>query len=87
MGPGIGPSVAPAAITSLPPPPPSLPANPRTAAAAVSGVPPVPDAAYTAATVSAGPQPATMFTGAPAAPVQETIAEEPEAEAAATAAA
>lgn len=70
IGPGIGPAVGPSSISSLPPPPPSLPAPPRQAAAA-SGAQPVPDAAYNAATVSAGPQPATIFAGAPvaAAPV------------------
>ena len=64
MGPGIGPAVVPA-TSSLPPPPPSLPLPPNPSVAAG-------DAGYTAATVSAAPQPSVpMFNLAPgqAAPV------------------
>ena len=60
MGPGIGPAVVPAS-SSLPPPPPSLPLPPNPA-----------DAGFTAATVSAAPQPSVpVFNLAPgqAAPV------------------
>lgn len=50
--------------TSLPPPPPSLPAPPhQLATAGGSGVP---DPAFAAATVSAGPQPASMYSSQPA---------------------
>lgn len=49
-GPGIGPSAGPG-VPSLPVPPPSLPAAPRA----------VPDSTYAAATISAAPQPASMY--------------------------
>lgn len=64
MGPGIGPAVVPA-TTSLPPPPPSLPLPPNPVVAAGDG-------GFTAATVSAAPQPSVpAFNLAPgqAAPV------------------
>ncbi|KAF7978110.1 hypothetical protein HWV62_1524 [Athelia sp. TMB] len=51
IGPGIGPAAAPAPMTGLPPAPASLPAVPQ---ASSSGQ-------YSAATVSSGPQPASMF--------------------------
>ncbi|KAJ8517550.1 hypothetical protein ONZ45_g5272 [Pleurotus djamor] len=54
IGPGIGPAAAPPPLTSLPPAHASLPAPPQ--AAAVANNP-----AYTAATVSSGPQPASLF--------------------------
>ncbi|KAG6335876.1 hypothetical protein ID866_3213 [Astraeus odoratus] len=54
IGPGIGPAAAPPPpITSLPPPPASLPAPPTQAAVA--------NPAFSAATVSSGPQPASAF--------------------------
>ncbi|KIM48855.1 hypothetical protein M413DRAFT_15132 [Hebeloma cylindrosporum] len=53
IGPGIGPAAAPPALTSLPPAPSSLPA------------PPTNSGAYTAATVSSGPQPASMYNAQP----------------------
>ncbi|KAK7693235.1 hypothetical protein QCA50_002801 [Cerrena zonata] len=59
IGPGIGPAAAPAPLTSLPTAPASLPPPPTQA-----GVPPNP--AFTAATISSGPQPASMYP--PAAP-------------------
>lgn len=49
IGPGIGPVAVPVPLTSLPPPPASLPA------------PPQPAGNYTAATVSSGPQPASVY--------------------------
>lgn len=52
IGPGIGPAAAPPPLTTLPPPPASLPAPPT--AAVASG-------AYSAATVSSGPQPASLY--------------------------
>ncbi|EJD06005.1 uncharacterized protein FOMMEDRAFT_104418 [Fomitiporia mediterranea MF3/22] len=58
-GPGIGPSAGPG-VPSLPAPPPSLPAPPRQAAGTPGAVS---DPAFAAATVSAGPQPATMYAG------------------------
>ena len=64
MGPGIGPAVVPA-TSSLPPPPPSLPLPPNPTVATS-------DAGFTAATVSAAPQPSVpIFNLAPgqAAPV------------------
>lgn len=67
IGAGIGPAVGPSTMTSLPPPPPSLPAPPRLSATSSGGAS-VPDSAYTAATVSAGPQPATMYAGVPSGP-------------------
>ncbi|KAH8117529.1 Pre-mRNA splicing factor PRP21 like protein-domain-containing protein [Phellopilus nigrolimitatus] len=64
-GPGIGPSVGPGVTPSLPPPPASLPAPPRP----ITSTPGVAaDPAFAAATVSAGPQPASMYS-AQAAPV------------------
>ncbi|KZT11481.1 uncharacterized protein LAESUDRAFT_809403 [Laetiporus sulphureus 93-53] len=59
IGPGIGPAAAPAPLTSLPPPPASLPAPPMQGGAPA-------DAAYSAATVSSGPQPASLFPSQPA---------------------
>ncbi|KAI5123285.1 hypothetical protein M0805_009306 [Coniferiporia weirii] len=56
IGPGIGPSAGPGVMPSLPPPPPSLPAPPRQPGTPVSS-----DPAFAAATVSAGPQPASMY--------------------------
>ncbi|KAI0818864.1 Pre-mRNA splicing factor PRP21 like protein-domain-containing protein [Irpex lacteus] len=50
IGPGIGPAAAPAPLATLPPAPASLPAPP------IQGTP-----AYTAATVSSGPQPASAY--------------------------
>lgn len=55
IGPGIGPAAAPAPLTGLPPAPASLPAVPQ---ASGSG-------SYSAATISSGPQPASMY-GQPA---------------------
>ena len=55
IGPGIGPAAIPAPLNSLPPAPSSLPAPP--AAMGAAG----PNPAYSAATVSSGPQPASMF--------------------------
>ncbi|KAI0078180.1 hypothetical protein K474DRAFT_1660836 [Panus rudis PR-1116 ss-1] len=55
IGPGIGPAAAPSPLTSLPPAPASLPPPPT------QGGPGGPSASYTAATVSSGPQPASMF--------------------------
>ncbi|EPT05893.1 hypothetical protein FOMPIDRAFT_1110699 [Fomitopsis schrenkii] len=54
IGPGIGPAAAPAPMTGLPPPPTSLPAPP------IQGGAPG-DPAYSAATVSSGPQPASLY--------------------------
>ena len=54
IGPGIGPAAVPAPLTSLPPAPVSLPAPPLQ-----SGAPG--GAAYSAATVSSGPQPASLY--------------------------
>lgn len=53
IGPGIGPAAVPPPLTSLPPAPSSLPA------------PPTNSGAYTAATVSSGPQPASMYNAQP----------------------
>jgi len=53
IGPGIGPAAVPPSLTSLPPAPSSLPA------------PPTNSGAYTAATVSSGPQPASMYNAQP----------------------
>ncbi|TFK42905.1 Pre-mRNA splicing factor PRP21 like protein-domain-containing protein [Crucibulum laeve] len=50
IGPGIGPAAIPPPLASLPPPPSSLPA------------PPTGSGAYSAATVSSGPQPASAYT-------------------------
>ena len=58
IGPGIGPAAVPAPLTSLPPPPVSLPAPPLQ-----SGAPG--GAAYSAATVSSGPQPASLYPSQP----------------------
>ncbi|TCD66460.1 SF3a splicing factor complex subunit [Steccherinum ochraceum] len=52
IGPGIGPAAIPAALTSLPPAPASLPQPPLQNSN---------DPAYTAATVSSGPQPASLY--------------------------
>ncbi|CAL1704136.1 unnamed protein product [Somion occarium] len=54
IGPGIGPAAAPAPLATLPPAPASLPPPPTQ-----GGAPP--NAAYTAATISSGPQPASMY--------------------------
>ncbi|KZT65441.1 hypothetical protein DAEQUDRAFT_676757 [Daedalea quercina L-15889] len=54
IGPGIGPAAAPASMTGLPPPPTSLPAPPMQ-----GGAPG--DPAYSAATISSGPQPASLY--------------------------
>ena len=51
IGPGIGPAAAPPPLTTLPPAPASLPAPPT--------------GAYSAATVSSGPQPASMYSAQP----------------------
>lgn len=59
MGPGIGPAAAPPPLATLPPAHASLPAPPMQAAAAAPQ--------YAAATVSSGPQPASMY-GAPGGP-------------------
>ncbi|CCM02886.1 uncharacterized protein FIBRA_05000 [Fibroporia radiculosa] len=56
IGPGIGPAAAPAPMTSLPPPPASLPAPPMQPS----------DPAYSAATISSGPQPASLYSTQPA---------------------
>jgi len=56
IGPGIGPAAVPPPLASLPPPPASLPAPPQTSAN--SG-------AYSAATISSGPQPASMYSNQP----------------------
>ncbi|KAF8201506.1 Pre-mRNA splicing factor PRP21 like protein-domain-containing protein [Pholiota molesta] len=53
IGPGIGPAAAPPPLTSLPPAHASLPA------------PPASTGAYSAATVSSGPQPASMYAPSP----------------------
>ncbi|KAI0781153.1 Pre-mRNA splicing factor PRP21 like protein-domain-containing protein [Trametes elegans] len=55
IGPGIGPSAAPAPLNSLPPAPVSLPQAPSGSGAQAL------NPAYSAATVSSGPQPASMF--------------------------
>ncbi|KAI0747909.1 Pre-mRNA splicing factor PRP21 like protein-domain-containing protein [Daedaleopsis nitida] len=60
IGPGIGPAAIPAPLNSLPPAPASLPAPPM--APGMSGASP----AYSAATVSSGPQPASLFPPQPA---------------------
>ncbi|TFY58154.1 hypothetical protein EVJ58_g6592 [Rhodofomes roseus] len=54
IGPGIGPAAVPAPMTSLPPAPTSLPAPPNQ-----GGAPG--DPAYSAATISSGPQPASLY--------------------------
>ena len=54
IGPGIGPAATPAPLTSLPPPPASLPPLPTQGAGASNS-------AYTAATVSSGPQPPSLY--------------------------
>ncbi|KAK7466901.1 SF3a splicing factor complex subunit [Stygiomarasmius scandens] len=51
IGPGIGPAAAPPPLTSLPPPHASLPAPPHAAA----------NPAFATATVSSGPQPASVY--------------------------
>ncbi|KAK0210563.1 Pre-mRNA splicing factor PRP21 like protein-domain-containing protein [Desarmillaria ectypa] len=51
IGPGIGPAAVPPPLTSLPPAPASLPAPPQGLGSA----------SYSAATVSSGPQPASMY--------------------------
>lgn len=51
IGPGIGPAAVPPPLTSLPPAPASLPAPPQGSSSA----------SYSAATVSSGPQPASMY--------------------------
>ncbi|KDR73452.1 hypothetical protein GALMADRAFT_227902 [Galerina marginata CBS 339.88] len=53
IGPGIGPAAVPPPLTSLPPAPASLPA------------PPTNSGAYSAATISSGPQPASMYNAQP----------------------
>ncbi|KAF4576807.1 Splicing factor 3A subunit 1 [Pleurotus pulmonarius] len=53
IGPGIGPAAVPPSLSGLPPAPASLPAPPQAAAAN--------NPAYNAATVSSGPQPASLF--------------------------
>ncbi|KAI9064210.1 hypothetical protein FKP32DRAFT_1591634 [Trametes sanguinea] len=55
IGPGIGPAAAPAPLNSLPPAPPSLPHPPSGPGA------PALNPAYSAASVSSGPQPASAF--------------------------
>ncbi|KAJ8078554.1 SF3a splicing factor complex subunit [Marasmius tenuissimus] len=55
IGPGIGPAAAPPALTSLPPPHASLPPPPQAAG----------NPAYSMATVSSGPQPASAYQPAP----------------------
>ncbi|KIK03844.1 hypothetical protein K443DRAFT_94470 [Laccaria amethystina LaAM-08-1] len=55
IGPGIGPAAAPPPLATLPPAPASLPAPPQ---AAGSG-------AYSAATISSGPQPASAYSQPP----------------------
>lgn len=54
IGPGIGPAAVPPPLASLPPPPASLPAPPQ--ASGNLGNP-----AYSAATISSGPQPASAY--------------------------
>ncbi|KAF8892613.1 Pre-mRNA splicing factor PRP21 like protein-domain-containing protein [Infundibulicybe gibba] len=56
IGPGIGPAAVPPPLASLPPPPASLPAPPQSSGN--SG-------AYSAATVSSGPQPASLYANQP----------------------
>ena len=51
IGPGIGPAAIPPPLATLPPAPASLPAPPQSAN----------PSAYSAATVSSGPQPASMY--------------------------
>jgi len=51
IGPGIGPAAVPPPLTTLPPAPSSLPAPPT--------------GAYSAATISSGPQPASMYSAQP----------------------
>ncbi|RDB24300.1 Splicing factor 3A subunit 1 [Hypsizygus marmoreus] len=53
IGPGIGPTAAPPPLTTLPPAPASLPAPPQSAGA------------YQAATISSGPQPASVYSNQP----------------------
>ncbi|KAG7092258.1 hypothetical protein E1B28_008622 [Marasmius oreades] len=55
MGPGIGPAAAPPPLTSLPPPHASLPPVPQASS----------NPAYSTATVSSGPQPASAYQPAP----------------------
>lgn len=57
IGPGIGPAAVPAPLTTLPPPPSSLPAPPIQGGAG--------EPSYAAATVSSGPQPASMYPSQP----------------------
>jgi splicing factor 3A subunit 1 len=54
MGPGIGPASVPPPMATLPPAPASLPAPPQATSSSSSG-------AYSAATVSSGPQPASLY--------------------------
>ncbi|KAI0928322.1 hypothetical protein AcW1_005601 [Taiwanofungus camphoratus] len=61
IGPGIGPAAVPAPMTSLPPPPASLPAPPVQGGTTTST-----DSAYSAATISSGPQPASLYPPQPA---------------------
>ncbi|KAF8061504.1 Pre-mRNA splicing factor PRP21 like protein-domain-containing protein [Lyophyllum atratum] len=53
IGPGIGPAAVPPPLATLPPAPASLPAPPQSAGA------------YQAATISSGPQPASMYSNQP----------------------
>ena len=57
IGPGIGPAAAPPSMASLPPAPASLPAPPNQ----VSGGSGAVSSTYSAATVSSGPQPSSMY--------------------------
>ncbi|KIJ69484.1 hypothetical protein HYDPIDRAFT_24321 [Hydnomerulius pinastri MD-312] len=57
IGPGIGPAAAPPPMTGLPPAPASLPAPPTQATGS--------NPAYSAATVSSGPQPASAYPNQP----------------------
>jgi splicing factor 3A subunit 1 len=57
IGPGIGPAAAPPPMAVLPPPPASLPPPPTQATGGAASVNP----AYSAATVSSGPQPSSMY--------------------------
>ncbi|KAG5354162.1 hypothetical protein C0989_003675 [Termitomyces sp. Mn162] len=56
IGPGIGPAAIPPPLATLPPAPASLPAPPQSAANT---------GAYQAATISSGPQPASMYSNQP----------------------
>ncbi|KAG5639602.1 hypothetical protein H0H81_010804 [Sphagnurus paluster] len=56
IGPGIGPAAVPPPLATLPPAPASLPAPPQAVNAG----------AYQAATISSGPQPASMYSNQPA---------------------